>query len=254
LGPGDPDPVVVIGEGDASPFLIVCDHAGRATPRSLGRLGLPEAVFDTHIAWDIGVRALGEQLGGALDARVIAQAYSRLVIDCNRPPGHAESIPEISDGVEIPGNRGLGPAEVEARLAAIHRPYHGAITAEMDRRARQGRSTLLVCLHSFTPALAGAAARPWQIGVLHLGSSPASRALLEALASEPGLIVGDNEPYAMGEEDHTAPFHALAHGLDVLEIEVRQDIAGDPAGQARVCELLARLLPVTLERSACSRR
>jgi predicted N-formylglutamate amidohydrolase len=246
LGPGDPDPVVVIGDGDASPFLIVCDHAGRATPRSLRRLGLPEAVFDTHIAWDIGVRALGEQLGAALGARMIAQAYSRLVIDCNRPPGHPQSIPEVSDGVDIPGNRALGPAEAEARLAAIHRPYHGAIAAEMKRRARAGRPTLLVCLHSFTPALADAAARPWHVGVLHLGNSPASRALLEALGSEPGLVVGDNEPYAMGEDDYTAPFHALANGLDVLEIEVRQDIAGDPAGQARVAELLARLLPCTL--------
>ena len=246
LGPGDPDPVVVIGEGAASPFLIVCDHAGRATPRSLNRLGLPDPVFDTHIAWDIGVRSLGEQLGRALDARVIAQAYSRLVIDCNRPPGHAQSIPDVSDGVVIPGNRALGPAEAEARLNAIQRPYHGAIAAEMERRAREKRPTLLVCLHSFTPALSGGGARPWHVGVLHLGNSPASRALLDALGAEPGLIVGDNEPYEMGDDDYTAPFHALAHGLDVLEIEVRQDIAGDPAGQARIAELLARVLPLTL--------
>jgi predicted N-formylglutamate amidohydrolase len=192
---------------------------------SLNRLGLPDAVFDTHIAQDIGVLALGETLGRALGARVIAQAYSRLVVDCNRPPGHPQSIPDVSDGVAIPGNRGLGAAEVEARMAAIHRAYHAAIAAEMEQRASRGRSTLLVCLHSFTPTLAGVA-RPWDIGVLHMGSSPASRALLDALGSEPGLIVGDNEPYAMGDDDHTAPFHALSKGLDVLEIEVRQDIAG----------------------------
>jgi predicted N-formylglutamate amidohydrolase len=248
LSPGDPDPVIVVGDGERSPFLIVCDHAGRATPQSLRRLGLPDAVFETHIAWDIGVLKLGEQLGRLLDARVIAQTYSRLVVDCNRPPGHPQSIPDVSDGVAIPGNRGLGPADIEARLAAIHRPYHAAIGAEMAARASQGRSNLLVCLHSFTPTMAGVA-RPWEIGVLHLGNSPASRSLLEALDAEPGLVVGDNQPYEMGDDDHTAPFHALAKGLDVLEIEVRQDIAGHPAGRARIAELLARLLPTALERS-----
>ena len=248
LGPTDPDPVVVFGDGERSPFLIVCDHAGRATPRSLHRLGLPDAAFETHIAWDIGVQGLAERLSLALGARGIAQAYSRLVIDCNRPPGHPQSVPEVSDGVAIPGNRGLRPADVEARLAAIHRPYHDAIAAEMAARARLGRANLLVCLHSFTPAMAGVA-RPWEVGVLHLPGSAASLALLDVLNAEHGLIVGDNEPYAMGDDDHTAPFHALSKGLDVLEIEVRQDIAGDPAGQARIAELLARLLPVALERS-----
>jgi predicted N-formylglutamate amidohydrolase len=244
LGPGDPDPTVVVGEDADSPFLIVCDHAGRATPRSLNRLGLAETVFETHIAWDIGVMALGEQLGRALGARVIAQAYSRLVVDCNRPPGHPQSIPVISDGVPIPGNRGLGAADVEARLAAIHRPYHGAIATQMAARSERGRPTLLVCLHSFTPIMAGVA-RPWEIGVLHLGHSPASRGLLDALGAEPGLVVGDNQPYEMGDDDYTAPFHALAHGRDVLEIEVRQDIAGDPAGRDHMSGLLARLLPLT---------
>ena len=236
---------MVIGRGERSPFLIVCDHAGRATPRSLDRLGLPDAAFETHIAWDIGALGLAERLSRVLDARGIAQAYSRLVVDCNRPPDHPQSILEVSDGVAIPGNRGLGRADVEARLAAIHRPYHGAIAAEMDARAARGRPTLLVCLHSFTPSMAGIA-RPWEIGVLHLGGSPASRALLEALNAEPGLVVGDNQPYEMGDDDYTAPFHALSRGLDVLEIEVRQDIAGDPAGQARMADLLARLLPLTL--------
>jgi predicted N-formylglutamate amidohydrolase len=246
LGPDDPDPVVTFGEGGASPFLIVCDHAGRATPRSLLRLGLPETVFDTHIAQDIGALALAEQLAARLGADVIAQAYSRLVIDCNRPPGHPQSIPAISDGIMIPGNQDLGSAQMEARMAAIFRPYHGAIAARMEHRARVGRSTLLVCLHSFTPVLGGER-RPWEVGVLHQGVSAASEALLAALNRQSGLIVGDNEPYAMGDDDHTAPFHALAQGLDVLEIEVRQDIAADRAGREMLADLFTRVLPVALE-------
>ncbi len=49
--------------------------------------------MDRHIAWDIGVAGLGERLAEALDAVFIRQAYSRLVIDCNRRPGAADSDP-----------------------------------------------------------------------------------------------------------------------------------------------------------------
>jgi predicted N-formylglutamate amidohydrolase len=241
LSPGDPDPVIVSGQGADSPFLIVCDHAGRATPRALGRLGLPEAAFEAHIAWDIGVAGLGRRLGESLGARVVAQAYSRLVIDCNRAPGHPQSILAASDGVQIPANRGLAAADAAIRLAAIHRPYHAAIAAELDRRAREGRRAVLVCLHSFTPVMAGQA-RPWHVGVLHMGNSPLGRALLGLLAREAGLVVGDNQPYAMDGADYTAPFHAVARGQDFLEIEVRQDLIAEPAGEAEMASLLARLL------------
>ena len=245
LGAFDPDPVTVAGAGAASPFLIVCDHAGRATPRSLGRLGLPDSAFDAHIAWDIGVAGLGADMGRRLDARVIGQAYSRLVIDCNRAPDHPQAIVAVSDGVDIPGNRGLDAAAVEARRAAIHAPYHARIGAELDRRAAERRQTVLVCQHSFTPVFGGAP-RPWHVGVLHRGDSPISKALLGLLAAEPGLVVGDNQPYAMDDVDYTAPRHAIARGLDYLEIEVRQDLIADPAGQARMADLLARLLPLAL--------
>src|SRR3569623_287104 len=53
LGKGDPAPAVAERGGRDSPFLLVCDHAGRAIPQALGSLGLPEAAFETHVAWDI---------------------------------------------------------------------------------------------------------------------------------------------------------------------------------------------------------
>ncbi|MES2344120.1 MAG: N-formylglutamate amidohydrolase, partial [Pseudomonadota bacterium] len=73
--------------GGACPLLLIGDHAGRAIPKSLGRLGLKAADLDGHIAWDIGIAGLGERLAQRLDATFVAQAYSRLVIDCNRRPG-----------------------------------------------------------------------------------------------------------------------------------------------------------------------
>src|ERR1700679_3031713 len=70
-----------------SPFLLTSDHYGRALPRSLGDLGLPATELTRHIAWDIGIAGVANALARHLDAHLIAQRYSRLVIDCNRPPG-----------------------------------------------------------------------------------------------------------------------------------------------------------------------
>ena len=249
LSPSDPAPVAVENAGANSPFLIVCDHAGREVPKALERLGLPDEAFDAHIAYDIGAAALAMRLGKALGACVIRQTYSRLVIDCNRAPGHPQSIVEISDGVRIPGNIGLTAGDVAARVAEIHRPYHDRIARELEGRAARGHATVLVCQHSFTPAMDGFA-RPWRISVLHMGASPMSSAMLEVLRAEPGLVVGDNQPYAMDGIDYTAPTHASGPGLDMLELEVRQDLIANDEGQARWAEKLARWLPAALERTA----
>src|SRR5260370_31645448 len=85
-----------------SPFLLTCDHYGRLIPRALGDLGLPEGELTRHIAWDIGIAGVAELLADALDVHLVAQRYSRLVIDCNRPPGVASSIPVISDATTVP--------------------------------------------------------------------------------------------------------------------------------------------------------
>jgi predicted N-formylglutamate amidohydrolase len=83
----DPSPVIVTNPGGSSPILLLGDHAGRAIPESLGGLGVAPEALDLHIAWDIGVAGLGERLAADLDACFIRQAYSRLVVDCNRRPG-----------------------------------------------------------------------------------------------------------------------------------------------------------------------
>lgn len=223
--------------------MLVCDHAGRAVPGALARLGLPDEAFERHIAWDIGIASLALRLGEELGVPVFEQAYSRLVIDCNRAPEHPNSILGVSDGVVIPRNQGISRIEAERRRVAIHAPYHDAIAAELDQREAQGLSTTLVCLHSFTPSMAGFE-RPWHVGVLHMGVSPLSRAMLELLSRETGLCVGDNQPYAMDGSDYTAPRHAVARGRDFLELEIRQDLIATPAGQAQFASLLARLLPL----------
>src|SRR6201999_1685530 len=98
-----------------SPFLLTCDHYGRLIPRMLADLGLPESELTRHIAWDIGIAGVADTLSKHLDAHLVAQRYSRLVIDCNRPPAAASSIPRISEATMIPGNDGIGRDDAETR-------------------------------------------------------------------------------------------------------------------------------------------
>ncbi len=243
LDPGEPDPVTFENEAGPSPFFLTCDHAGRLIPRRLGGLGLPEAETFRHIAWDIGIGAVGERLSRLLDAAVIRQTYSRLVIDCNRDPAAPSSIPEISETTEIPGNRGLSEGARGARAAAIFRPYHDRIAAALDARGAAGRATALVALHSFTPVFKGEARR-WHAAVLFNRDPRLARLLAGLLRAEGGLTIGENEPYAVSDlTDYTVPIHAERRGLPYVEIEIRQDLIADPTGQAEWAERLARLLP-----------
>jgi predicted N-formylglutamate amidohydrolase len=237
----DPSPVIVLNEGGASPFLLLGDHAGRAIPGRLHGLGLPAEALDRHIAWDIGVAGLGERLARRLDACFIRQAYSRLVIDCNRRPGAADRIPAVSDGQPIPGNADLDPADAAARAREIYLPYQARIAAALDQRQAAGRRTLLVSLHSFTPVLRGVP-RPWRFGVLHRGDSALSSRMLTLLRQDLGDAVGDNQPYAMDGTDNTVPLHADLRGLDYLELETRQDLIADSRGQDEAADMIAGLL------------
>ncbi len=243
LDPDEPYPVTLDNEAGRSVFFLTGDHAGRAIPRRLDGLGLPEHETERHIAWDIGIGAVGRQLSRLLDAAMVVQTYSRLVIDCNRDPEVPSSIPEISEMTAIPGNRGLGEAARAARVEAIFRPYHDAIAAALDRRAAAGRASVLVALHSFTPVFKGVG-RPWHAAVLYNRDPRLAHSLFQLLSAEDGLVIGENEPYAVSDlTDYTVPVHGERRGLPHVEIEIRQDLITDPAGQTAWAERLARLLP-----------
>jgi predicted N-formylglutamate amidohydrolase len=249
LTDADPAPVIVSNAGAATRLLLIGDHAGREIPRELATLGLTDGELDRHIAWDIGVEGLGAKMAAALGACFIRQRYSRLVIDCNRAPGSEDSIPLVSDAVAIPGNLRLTEQERLARRNEIYQPYQDRIAAELDARASVAGGTVLVALHSFTPSLQGVA-RPWSFGILHQGDSPFSARMLAVMSLALGAVVGDNQPYAMDQSDHSVALHMTGRSLDYLELEVRQDLIADEAGQLAICVKLATFFAAASEMEA----
>lgn len=243
LGPGDPAPAALFNGAGAAPLLIVCDHAAPAVPRALGSLGLDEAVLRRHIGWDIGAARVVRHLASLLDAPAVLSAYSRLVVDCNRAPDDPTSIVTESDGVAVPGNAGLSPAGRAARLAACFHPYHDRIAACLSAFRRKGVAPAVFSVHSFTPVMNGFA-RPWHAGVLWDRDPRLPVPLLAALRRRnPGLVVGDNEPYsAQAPAGYTMRRHAEAAGLPHALVELRQDLIETEAGAARWAEILAGAL------------
>jgi predicted N-formylglutamate amidohydrolase len=249
LGPDDPPPFTRQVHGRRFPAVLACDHASRAVPRALRSLGLAEAQLARHIAWDIGAAALAEGLARRLEVAVVAAGYSRLVIDCNRRLDDPTSIVEASDGERVPGNVGLSAAARVARVREIFEPYHAALAAELEAAAAgagPGMRPALVAIHSFTDVLGGRA-RPWHCGILWDRDPRLAVPLIASLRAEPGLVVGDNEPYSgRHPADYTVDTHGERHGRPHVCIEVRQDLLADAAGISAWIERLGPPLEALL--------
>jgi predicted N-formylglutamate amidohydrolase len=231
-------PYEAIAGTNRAGILLICDHASNRIPRRLAGLGVAPAHLQLHVAWDIGAAALTRALAARLGAPAVLSRVSRLVIDCNRAPGHATSIPPESHGVPVPGNRDLSPQERAARERGYHEAYHARIAEALA----SDPGAMLVSMHSFTPILSETR-RPWHLGILSDRDRRAADLLLASLRGHGDLVVGDNEPYSGRHgEGYTCRRHGDAQGRANVLIEVRQDLLSDDAGVAVWAERLAEHL------------
>jgi predicted N-formylglutamate amidohydrolase len=244
LSPRDPEPVELVNAGGASPFVLSCEHAGRAIPESLGDLGVAPQEMERHIAYDVGAEGVSRRLSQMLDAPLVLQRYSRLVVDCNRPFDAPDCMPAVSDGTAVPVNAKLGNAARERRFVEIHQPFHEALASLLDRRTEAGQQSVLVSVHSFTPRLLGGPDRPWELGVLsNRDGSFASRFLAVFKTANPGIVSAHNEPYVVDDvSDYTIPVHGEQRGLPHLLLEIRNDLIADEPGQAHWARLVGETL------------
>ena len=240
------DPVALENVAARGRVILVCEHASRLLPKSLGTLGLSDEALASHIAWDPGALAVARRMAKSLDATLIFQRFSRLVYDCNRPPESPAAMPEKSEVFDVPGNAGLDQAARDARTEALYLPFREKLSALVKNRAAEGRAPVIVTMHSFTPVYFGKQ-RAVEIGILHDADTRIADAMLAA-ADTAGLYnVCRNEPY--GPEDgvtHTLREHGLSNGLPNVMIEVRNDLIRDEVGQGVVADYLAGLLTESL--------
>ena len=239
-------PFTIDGETRPGRWLVTCDHASNHVPPWVagGDLGLTPEDMVRHIAWDVGAAGLARALARHLDSPAILSDFSRLVIDPNRGEDDPTLVMRLYDGSVIPANRRISPDEVEERLTRLYRPYHAALAALAARRP----DTVILAIHSFTPALKGRPPRPWHVGILHSPrDSRLARPLIARLAADPTLCVGDNEPYSGHLPGDAIDRHALDTGRLNALIELRNDLIATETAQEAWAARLAPVLSATLE-------
>jgi predicted N-formylglutamate amidohydrolase len=223
-------------------LVLVADHAKRALPDEYGDLGLPAEEFQRHIAYDIGVEWVTRRLASLLGVPAVMANFSRLLIDPNRGEDDPTLIRQLYDGTVVPGNYPLAPEERERRLETFYRPYHDAVAAMIASvAAASGAAPLIFSVHSFTPVMQGFV-RPWHVGVLWDVDDRAPKPLIEMLARDPTLVVGDNEPYDGALRGDTMYRHAIVNGFAHALIEIRQDLIADESDAEAWANRLAPII------------
>lgn len=246
-----------------SPVVLSVPHAGRDYPAVMAAaLRAPtaqlSALEDRHVD--------AVALGARLDETLLLQDAPRAWIDLNR--AEHERDPLLDDGARrsplsakvraglgiVPRRtaatgdvwrRRLGADEVEARIAADHRPYHEALGAALARARDRFGVAILLDIHSM-PSLPGGRTR---VVVGDRFGRAASARFVQRVESEiagAGLAHALNSPYAGGYilERHARPSEQV-HGVQLeidraLYLDARLDQPGP--GLARTVTLVRAII------------
>ena len=244
---GEPAFVVHASRVSPIPVLIAVPHAGRTYPPALstalrdpGRaaLRLEDRLVDT----------LGEAVAGQTGAALIVAHAPRAMLDLNRsaddidwemvagrpvgrtthqPPGRrARSglglVPRRVPGLGELWRGRLDHADLAARIAGIHTPYHARVAAELAALRNRWGAALLLDLHSMPPLgerFGANAAAEYVVGD-RFGATSDGGLVAAAFAcfAGGGARAAHNRPYAGGYalDRHANP----RRGIHALQLEV----------------------------------
>jgi predicted N-formylglutamate amidohydrolase len=226
-------------------LVLICDHASNSLPARYGSLGMPEAEFERHIAYDIGAAEVTRLMSAILDVPAILSNFSRLLVDPNRAVDDPTLIMQISDGAIIPGNAHISPDECERRIKGYYEPYHRAVEDVLNQCVEADHPPAIVSLHSFTQEWHGTL-RPWEAALLWDQDPRLVKPLLDCLRKETDFSIGDNEPYSGRLQGDSMYRHGSSRGLAHVLVEVRQDQIRDAEGQqewaGRLADILTRIM------------
>ena len=230
------------------PLVFASPHSGRLYPAAMMQASRLDAA-QIRRSEDAFVDGLVEG-GLAHGASLITATHARAFIDVNRAPYEldpamfAEPLPAfvqtrtsrvaaglgsiarlVSEGQEIYARK-LTFAEAEARIAAVHQPYHFALAELIDQARAANGKALLVDWHSMPSAAAVRAGREGCDIVLGDRFGAACAAGVTEAAARAFLALGyrvlRNIPYAGG---YTTELYGKPEaGLHALQIEINRSL------------------------------
>ncbi len=226
-----------------SRVILVCEHASKHFPQRYNDLGLSEADKTSHAAWDPGALHLSKKLSKLLDAALVISKVSRLVYDCNRPPASPDAMRDVSEQIEIPGNRNLTQAQMRERVDTVYVPFVDLLTQTIKKR---GNAPIIVTIHSFTKTYNGYV-RDTEIGIIHDKDTGLAMTMVDLAQNQSKWRVDLNEPYSQKDGvAHTLKVHGTDNGLINVMIEVRNDFLETETQIDEMARMLADLLKSSL--------
>lgn len=244
---GTPAFTLSIADTVPVPVLIAVPHAGRDYPAAV-TAAMRDPAWAAARLEDRYADRLGEAIAAATGAALLVAHAPRAVIDLNRAPDdidwsmvaganarrtpHSLANRRARSGLGLVPRRlpGLGEvwkarlplAELDARIADIHRPYHRAVSETLDRLRDRWGAALLIDLHSMPPLRQPGGEGEGADFVLgdRFGASCAPALSAHALRhmAMTDRRMAHNRPYSggYGLDHHAAP----RRGLHALQIEV----------------------------------
>ncbi len=220
---------IVRGAG-GSGLVLSCEHASNRVPPPWRWPAEDDWLVASHWAWDPGAANITRSLASRLGIPAVLASFSRLLVDPNRRADHPTLFRDVADGRQVHLNEALSSEERSERMDALYHPYHQAL----GELVRDNAGANLLSVHSFTRVYEGGPPREMEIGVLFDHCEELARRLGQALADD-GWVVALNEPYTgRGGMMYSVDHHARCYGRSALELEVRQDLATDPAVVSRL--------------------
>lgn len=232
-------------ERGETPVIVEIPHAGLAIPESVaGSLAVPrDAVLrdsDLYVdrIWD-----------GAPDhgATLLCAGVSRYVVDLNRAPDdvdrdtvpdHPAPRPTQARGVvwrvTTDGRAALRAplryADLEARLALFHEPYHRALREVVERKRERFGYAILLAAHSMPSTSRDGASRRADVVPGTRGRTSADPRVIDAVERHfraAGLSVRHDDPYRGGWT--TGHYGRPASGVHAVQIELNRALYVDEA-------------------------
>lgn len=226
------------------PALLTCEHASMRLPPPWTWPDADRRLVGDHWSWDPGAAEVCVDLARSVGACAVLSRFTRLLCDPNRAEGAANLFRDVADGLPIELNRGLTDEERELRLAGFHRPFHAAV----DRAAETHPGGLVFSVHTFSPIYEGQR-RTIEVAVLYDHAEEDLGLVFAHALEQQGLNARHNEPWS-GKDGliYSAARAAMAHGRRPLELEVRNDLATDPAWREHAVPRIARALEALITR------
>jgi predicted N-formylglutamate amidohydrolase len=225
-------------------LVLSCEHASWTLPPGVD-LGVSPDTLRSQASWDHGALDIATRLSEVVGLPVHAGAFSRMFVDLNRSPDHADVVPRVSYGAVVPGNAALTPGDRAARIAAFHAPYWDAVRRDVTARIHDRGSVLHFSSHTFDPAL-DPAQRTYEVGVLYDTGHAVEAELAERMMfrlRRAGLDVRANQPYTgIGPAICTSLRRELGASYAGIQFETSHAVTYRAGGCARVAEAIAAFL------------